>query len=504
MPATLACGASYAASVTVRNTGDTTWDATNFKLGAVGDSDPFYTQGTRVYMAPGTTIAPGQTYTFNFTLTAPSTPGSQTTDWQMVHELVHWFGDIASQQVQVQCAPPVDASTLTGKMVLGYQGWFIAPGDGSLVNAWSHWFRGNVADASHATTDLWPDMTELGPTERFDTLMTLPDGSPAQAYSAQVPATVDRHFAWMEQAGIDGVFLQRFISELSDPNYKAARDQVIANVRASAEAHGRVWAIEYDISGADPTTIEATLENDWSYLVDTLHVTDSPQYLHHHGKPVLTVWGFGFVDRPGTPTNATNVINWFQSNSNPAYQVTLIGGVPHEWRFLNGDSQSDPAWGAVYRSFDVVTPWTVGDYADNSGVDSYKTNRLIPDAQEAANNGREYMPTIWPGFSWHNLNSGPLNQIPRNGGQFYWRQAYDAVSAGSTMIFGAMFDECDEGTAMFKVAPDASQLPQQGTYLALDADGLVLPSDWYLRLAGSATQMLNGQQPLSSQIPITP
>lgn len=504
LPGTLACGATYSASITVRNTGTTTWDDTHYKLGTVDDSDPLYTQGTRIYLPSGTSVAPGQSHTFSFDLVAPSTPGTYTTDWQMVHELVAWFGGIAQQQVEVQCAAPVDASTLHGKLMMGYQGWFLAPGDGSPVNDWVHWFRNGTPDGANATTDLWPDMSELGPNERFDTSMTLPDGTPAQLYSAYIPATVDRHFAWMQAAGVDGVFLQRFISELGDPRFKAARDQVLQNVRAAAEAHGRVFAVEYDISGADPATVDTLLENDWAYLVDTLHVTESPQYLHNYGKPVLAVWGFGFVDRPGTPAQAASAISWFRSNSNPDYQVNLIGGVPHEWRFLNGDSQSDPAWAQVYRSFDVITPWTVGDYADNAGADSYKQNRLIPDATEAAANGREYMPTIFPGFSWHNLNGGPLNQIPRNGGQFYWRQAYDAVSAGSTMIFNAMFDEVDEGTAMYKLAPSAAQLPAQGTYLPLDADGQQLPSDWYLRLAGAATQMLNGSQPVTAQIPITP
>ena len=45
-----------------------------------------------------------------------------------------------------------------------------------------------------------------------------------------------------------------------------------------------------------------------------------------------------------------------------------------------------------------------------------------------------------------------LQPIPRRGGRFYWRQVERALQAGSTMLYGAMFDEVDEGTAMFKVA----------------------------------------------------
>ena len=118
------------------------------------------------------------------------------------------------------------------------------------------------------------------------------------------------------------------------------------------------------------------------------------------------------------------------------------------------------------------------------------------------------MPVIFPGFSWYNLmrgmNGSTLNQIPRIGGRFYWRQAYNAVSAGCTMIYGAMFDEVDEGTAMFKLAPTPNELPVQGTWVPLNIDGETLPSDWYLRLADKATRMLRGDIPLQSSMPISP
>jgi hypothetical protein len=123
---------------------------------------------------------------------------------------------------------------------------------------------------------------------------------------------------------------------------------------------------------------------------------------------------------------------------------------------------------------------------------------------EAAANGREYMPVIFPGFSWFNLNGGPLNQIPRNGGTFYWEQAYNAKLSGCTMIYGAMFDEVDEGTAMYKLAPTSNEIPAQGSWVPLNIDGAELPSDWYLRLANEASKMLRGDTPLQNTIPITP
>jgi hypothetical protein len=393
----------------------------------------------------------------------------------------------------------IDPATMNKKLLMGYQGWFTCPNDGSPPNRWVHWFRSQVPVATNLTVDFWPDTSELDPDELFPTAMTMTNGAPAMLYSAFTQKTVVRHFKWMKDYNLDGVFLQRFSSELGDPAFFALRNQVAANVRLEAETYGRVFAIMYDISGQPAASLISRLTNDWNYLVTTMKMTNSPRYLRHNGKPVLAIWGFGFTDRPGTPADAQTVINHFKAQG-----LTVLGGVPTYWRTLTADSQSDPAWAAVYRSFDVISPWAVGRYSTLAQADSFKANLIVPDLAEANANGRAYMPVIFPGFSWHNLLNGPLNQIPRQGGAFYWRQAYNAMTAGCTMIYGAMFDEVDEGTAMFKMAAHSGELPVEGTFVPLNIDGQNLPRDWYLRVAGEASKMLRNEIPPQTTLPITP
>ena len=55
----------------------------------------------------------------------------------------------------------VDPSTMTGKLLMGYQGWFACPGDGSAQNSWVHWFGNNTPTAANAHFDFWPDTSEL-------------------------------------------------------------------------------------------------------------------------------------------------------------------------------------------------------------------------------------------------------------------------------------------------------------------------------------------------------
>jgi hypothetical protein len=178
-----------------------------------------------------------------------------------------------------------------------------------------------------------------------------------------------------------------------------------------------------------------------------------------------------------------------------------MGGVPSRWRTLTADSHKDPGWKAVYAAMDIIQPWTVGRYRDDAGVDAWKTGMIQPDLAETARNKQLYMPVVFPGFSWANLKKDTPNKIPRRGGRFFWRQAMNARASGAAMLKIAMFDEVNEGTAVFKIAPKRSLAPEQGYWLTLDADGEELPGDWYLKLSGEITRVYHGDRAVSEKLP---
>ena len=72
------------------------------------------------------------------------------------------------------------------------------------------------------------------------------------------------------------------------------------------------------------------------------------------------------------------------------------------------------------------------------------------------------------------------------------------------MLYVAMFDEVDEGIAMFKLAPTAAQLPLLADLVSLDIDECPLPSDWYLQLGGVTGKMLRGEVPVTNWVPSQP
>ncbi len=108
--------------------------------------------------------------------------------------------------------------------------------------------------------------------------------------------------------------------------------------------------------------------------------------------------------------------------------------------------------------------------------------------------GTDYLPVIFPGFSWTNLSKSRgeeavFDAIPRRGGGFLWSQAVAAKQAGAEMLYLAMFDELDEGTAIFKTRSD----PPVGESRFLAEPGLA--PDHYLRLSGAIGKMLRGEIP---------
>jgi hypothetical protein len=389
----------------------------------------------------------------------------------------------------------VDSKTLYGKVMCGYQGWFGAPGDGNLGGGWRHWTKnpGALADGN-AKFDLWPDVSDLPSTERFPTNLKLPDGQPAEVFSSFVRPTVLRHFQWMQQYGIDGVFVQRFAVGLGNRKSLAQCNTVLANCREGAETYGRAYAVMYDLSGLPDGHIAQVME-DWRALKKELGVTKDRAYLFHHGKPVVAIWGVGFNDhRSYTLADCRRLIEFFKNDPDVG-GCTVMLGVPAHWRELNNDAVNDPELLAIISLADVVSPWTVGRYSNLDGAEKYAKTIVASDVAWCQQHKIDYLPVVFPGFSWHNMYGGTLNQIPRLHGQFLWSQFCSIKRAGASMAYVAMFDEVDEGTAIFKCA---NNVPTGNMSEFVTYEGL--PSDFYLKLVGKGTELIRGEIPLTEKI----
>ena len=373
----------------------------------------------------------------------------------------------------------VDAATLTGKVICGYQGWFRAAGDPSGAG-WVHYVHGDFNDL---TVEMWPDMLEYGADEKYPVPgWTHADGKQATLFSSANKRTVLRHFQWMEAYGIDGVAVQRFVSGLSLQHPKESF-RIPGYARDAAHRTGRTFFIMYDMSGVSPGNSISLMSNDWAYLIDTMQITEDDRYLHHLGKPVIGL--FGFFSNRFNAAEANQILDVFQNES--SYAAFVVGSGQWWWR-----SEAAAGWSAVFQRMDAWIPWNVGNYTGAyARTDIWATDKSAMDAS-----GVVYMPLVYPGFGWDNLQNYPpgTSYKSRLHGDFLWNQFLAAKNIDAQAVYVAMFDEIDESTAIFKVTND---IPVNHYFTDLEG----LPSDFYLLLTGLGTKIIRGEVENPSEMP---
>jgi len=325
-------------------------------------------------------------------------------------------------------------------------------------------------------------MSELTPAEKFSTSYRHADGSTAYVFSSTVKTTVLRHFKWMEDYGIDGVWVQRFASQVNEPRRLRRTNTVLSHCREGANRFGRSFAVMYD-TGFNEKTCQL-MEKDWRELLDKMELLKTPAYQRHRGRPVIGLWGFGFRSFDETACEA--FFSFLKSEEGG--DCTILAGVPNNWRDWERGNEKEQAQFRLLKEYiDIVQPWNVGRYGSPDGAEKHFAHYFPNDIKWCDKHDKDYYPVIFPGFSWANLRNGksPLNQTPRLGGRFLWRQAELVEKYDLDMAYIAMFDEVDEGTAIFKCTNN----PPVGRFVTYEG----YPSDHYLRLSGLIGKMLRGR-----------
>jgi hypothetical protein len=143
------------------------------------------------------------------------------------------------------------------------------------------------------------------------------------------------------------------------------------------------------------------------------------------------------------------------------YSIML--GVSTYWRAGGGDTYTPgrASLHALIKSVDVIMPWYVGRFNDinsynTGGSDGGFANMVGKDIEwcknvnESGESKVQYAPHCYPGAS--DLNMHPYYERgSRERGKFFWTQLHNCIRRGCTMLYIAMFDEIDEGTAIYKV-----------------------------------------------------
>ncbi|MEY5012240.1 MAG: hypothetical protein RLZZ253_3379, partial [Verrucomicrobiota bacterium] len=381
-------------------------------------------------------------------------------------------------------AAALDLATERGKVFCGYQGWFRAEGDGTGLG-WVHYGPGKKMGPGNCTFDLWPDLSEFGPSERFASPFRFRDGRVAELFSSVHPDTVRRHFRWMREYGIDGAFVQRFGTVLSAAPLRPSADRVLELALSAAESEGRMLGLMYDLTNLNEAQFPVVLQ-DWRTLMAG-GLAERACFPRYNGRPLVAVFGLGFARQPASAAAWRTLLKGFQDT-----HCAVLVGVPAFWRTATRDADPDPAFLEMAGEADVLMPWTVGRMRDARSTETVAREVWGPDIAWCRERRKGYLPTLFPGFSWHNLSKtrgvdAALDAIPRQGGRFLWKQAVESKRAGADHVYIAMFDEVDEGTAIFKCG---GERPIGGSPFVDLSDE---PSDHYLWLSGQTGRLLRGE-----------
>ena len=286
----------------------------------------------------------------------------------------------------------VDPSTLTGKVMTGYQGWFNCERDGADLH-WAHWSKewNKPVAPGNVSVDLWPDTSEYDDDELYATGFTYADGANAKVFSSYNRKTVIRHFKWMADYGIDGAFVQRFTHGLRSPKWRHHKNKVLSNAREGANLYGRTYAVMYDLTGLPDSNIMSAFE-DWQVLCDNMEITKDPAYQHHSGKPLVAIWGIGFnedIKKRSSLPLCKKLIQAFK-----AAGCSVMLGIPTGWRERERDALDHPELHDMLRMADVLSPWTVGRFKDLEQLKRHTEAHWAPDMVWAQTQAMDYMPVI--------------------------------------------------------------------------------------------------------------
>ncbi|MFZ4508127.1 MAG: S8 family serine peptidase [Fimbriimonas sp.] len=205
VPSVMTAGQVYPVSITMRNTGTTTWTSSY----GVRTQNPLenLTWGVNQSWIPGgVTVAPGATRTFAFNVTAPSTGGNYNFQWRMRQSGVEYFGEFSPNTVITVLQSPNDSAFVSQSvpttMVAGqtysvsvtFQNTGTNTWVGSGSNAYGMRTQNPLENTAFGTSAVWlPSAVTVAP-----------GASRTFTFNVTAPATPGTYnFQWrMRQAGI--------------------------------------------------------------------------------------------------------------------------------------------------------------------------------------------------------------------------------------------------------------------------------------------------------------
>ncbi len=151
-PQEMNVGETAQVELTFHNSGDTYWDSSrSYRLGSQEPRDNQIWGTGRVDIENGTTVYPGDNYTFRFNITAPQVPGKYSFSWRMLREHVQWFGDTYYGSIRVD---DPSLSTVMYDEFSTMDNWTVLSGSAEALGGYAHVQSGMVVYRNTVSGDV--------------------------------------------------------------------------------------------------------------------------------------------------------------------------------------------------------------------------------------------------------------------------------------------------------------------------------------------------------------
>ena len=163
---------------------------------------------------------------------------------------------------------------------------------------------------------------------------------------------------------------------------------------------------DYHLDSQASNSMSSSKRGTEALLTDAQNIMDKYQlkdrtkqkyYLYQNEKPLIVLWGVGFNDnRPYSLTDVESLMNGLKEKG-----FSIMLGVPTYWRERRNDALPDAKLHDLIKAADVIMPWFVGRYDNNSYSNFYSL--IQNDIAWCKTNKVEYAPLCFPGSSDRNM-----------------------------------------------------------------------------------------------------
>lgn len=378
VPATMTPGQAYSVSVTLRNTGASTWTPDgDYQLGSENLTDNQTWGLSRVNLA--TAVLPGSDATFNFTVTAPTAPGAYSFQWRMVQNGVQRFGALTTNvNVQTVNNPPTVSLTSPANNAS------FTSGSTVTLNA-----TASDSDGTISKIEFFRGSTKLGEDTTAPYSYTWTNVS-AGNYVLTARAT-DNGGAIATSSAVNISVTTPNQSPVSNPGgpYSGLRGQAVQfNGGASSDPDGLISSYQWSFgdgqnaSGATPTHTYTTLGT----KTITLTVTDNAGATNT-AATTATIGNQSPVANPGGPYNGYRGLAIQLSGSNSSDPDGTIS--TYQWSFDDGGTGSGTSINHIFTTLGTHTATlTVTD--NDGGTNSANAAVSVANQPPVANAGGPY------------------------------------------------------------------------------------------------------------------